>query len=104
MTFAFSEKGKVKVDLIYYMDAMVDNFSTKFKPYDTAPKPAAEDLLEEGTSDELYMQQAAEYYTFVAKVLLACNISRSYIGPIITALCTCMKNPNQNYLKNGLHN
>ena len=41
MTSDLSEKGKVKVDIIDYMAAMVDGFSTKFKPYDTAPNPAA---------------------------------------------------------------
>ena len=40
MTFDLSEKWKVKVDMIDYMAAMVDDFSTKFKPDDTAQNPA----------------------------------------------------------------
>ena len=37
MTFDLYKKGKVKFDMIDYMAAMVDDFSTKFKPDDTAP-------------------------------------------------------------------
>jgi hypothetical protein len=44
MTFDFSEKGKVEIDIINYMEAMVDDFSTVFKPSDTAPTPAEADL------------------------------------------------------------
>ena len=45
MTFDFSEKGKVKIDMIDYMSSMVDDFSVDFKPGDTAPTPAAPDLF-----------------------------------------------------------
>ena len=67
MTFDFSEKGKVKVDMIDHMAAMFDDFSTKFKPDDTAPNPAAEDSFAEVTADDLDTQQASEYNTFFAK-------------------------------------
>ena len=45
MTFNLSEKGKVKVYMIDYMVEMVNDLSAKFKPYDTAHNPAAEDLF-----------------------------------------------------------
>jgi hypothetical protein len=53
MTFNFSVKGKVMIDMIDYMESMVDDFSTEFKPNDTAPTPAAEDLFAEGTGEAL---------------------------------------------------
>ena len=96
MKFDLSEKGKVKVDMIDYMAAMVNDFSTKFKPDDTAPNPAAENVFTECTADDLDTQQAVEYHTFVAKGLFDCKIASPYIEPIIVALCTCIKNPNQN--------
>jgi hypothetical protein len=73
MTFDFSEKGKVKINMIDYMEAMVNDFSTTFKPNDTAPTPAAEDLFAEGESAELDTQRAQELHTFVAKGLFACK-------------------------------
>ena len=39
--------------MIDYMDAMVDDFTTKFKPDDTAQAPAAEGLFAEGTTYDL---------------------------------------------------
>ena len=45
MTFDFSEKMKVKSDMIDYIASMVDDFSTKFKPDYTAPNPTAEYLF-----------------------------------------------------------
>jgi hypothetical protein len=53
MTFDFSEKRKVKIDMITYMEAMVDDFSVEYKKTDTAPTPAAEDLFAEGEGKTL---------------------------------------------------
>ena len=73
MTFDFSEKGKVKVDMIDYVSAMVDDFPIKFKPNDTAPTPAAEDLFAEGTGEKLDKECKENFHTFVAKGLFACK-------------------------------
>jgi hypothetical protein len=67
MTFDFSKTGKVKIDMIDYMEAMVDYFYINFKPGDTALTPAAEDLFAEGNSIELDKQRSEEFHTFVAK-------------------------------------
>ena len=93
ITFDLSEKGKVKVDIIDYMIAMVDDFFTKFKPDDTAPNPVAEDLFAEGTTDDLYTQQAAEYHTFVANGLFSCKLFSPDIRPTISALSKRVKIP-----------
>jgi hypothetical protein len=95
MTFDFSEKGKVKIDMIDYMEAMVDEFSTKFKSTETAPSPAAEDLFAAGDGDDLEKQRSEEYHTFVAKGLFACKRARPDIHPTIAVLCTRVKKPNE---------
>jgi hypothetical protein len=56
MTFNFSVKGKVMIDMIDYMESMVDDFSTEFKTNNTAPTPAAEDLFSEGEGKALETQ------------------------------------------------
>jgi hypothetical protein len=95
MTFDFSVKGKVMIDMIDYMERMVDDFSTVFKPSDTAPTPAAEDLFAAGDGDDLEKQRSEEYHTFVAKGLFACKRARPDIHPAIAVLCTRVKKPNE---------
>jgi hypothetical protein len=95
MTFDFSEKGKVKIDMIDYMEALVDDFSTKFKSSDTAPTRAPEDLFAEGESELLDKQRAEEFHTFIAKGMFACKQAHPDIHPMIALLCTCVKKPNE---------
>ncbi len=66
-----------------YIGAMVDDFSAKFKPTDTKPNPAAEDLFAVGNGPKLSKEQANEFHTFVAKGLFACKRARSnYCSPL----------------------
>jgi hypothetical protein len=95
MTFNFSVKGKVMIDMIDYMESLVDDFSTKFKVNETAPTPAAKDLFAEGEGKALETQQAEEYHTFIAKGLFACKRARPDIHPRIAVLCTQVKEPNE---------
>ena len=95
MTFDFSEEGKVKVDMLDYMKAMVADFSIKFKPKDTAATPATPDLFAEGTGAKLDKEHREEFHTFVAKGLFACKRARLDIHTAVTTLCTRVKNPNQ---------
>jgi hypothetical protein len=95
MTFDFSVTGKVMIDMIDYMESMVDDFSTEFKANETAPTPAAEDLFAEGEGKDLEKQRAEEYHTFVAKGLFACKRARPDIHPTIAVLCTRVKKPNE---------
>ena len=82
--------------MIDYMDAMFDNFSTKFKPDDTSQNPATQNLLAEGITDDLERQQADKYHNFVAKGLFAYKRYRPNIGPTMSVLCTRVKNINHN--------
>jgi hypothetical protein len=95
MTFDFSVTGKVMIDMIDYMESMVDDFSTEFKANETAPTPAAKDLFAEGEGKDLEKQRAEEYHTFVAKGLFACKRARPDIHPTIAVLCTRVKKPNE---------
>jgi hypothetical protein len=95
MTFDFSVKGKVMIDMIDYMEAMVDDFSAKFKPNETAPSPAPENLFAEGEGNPLEKERSEEYHTFVAKGLFACKRARPDIHPTIAVLCTRVKQPNE---------
>ena len=94
MTFDFSQPGKVIIDMIDYISTMVDDFSIKFEPTDTAPTPAADDLFAEGNGPKLPKKQADEFHTFVAKALFACKRARPDIHTATAALCTRVKNPN----------
>ncbi len=96
MTFDFSEKGKVKVDMIDYMNAMVDEFPMEIKPDEIAPNPAAEDLFKEGTGAKLKTEHADTFHTIIAKGLFACKRARPDIHTAISVLCTRTKKPNLN--------
>ena len=95
MTFDFSQPGKVSIDMIDYMKSMVEEFSVKLGPKDTAPTPAPEDLFAAGESSPLDKKQAEEFHTFIAKALFACKRARPDIHTATTTLCTRVKTPNQ---------
>ena len=96
IAFYLSEKGKVKVDMIDCMAAMVDDFPTMFKPDDTAPNPTTYNLFVEGITDDLDTEQATEYHKCFVRVLFACKKARPDIGPTVAALFTRVKDPNKN--------
>ena len=95
MQFDFSKSGMVIIGMVPYMKAMVDEFSVEFKPSDTARTPAPSDLFAKGESPPLNEEMAEEYHTFVAKALFACKRARPDIQPTVAALCTRVKDPNQ---------
>jgi hypothetical protein len=88
MTFDFPQKGKVIVDMIDYISAMVNDFPTKLKPTDIAPTPAAEDLFAQGKGENLEKETAENFHTFVAKALFPCKRARPDIHTANAALCT----------------
>ena len=80
MTFDFLEKGIVKIDMIDYVEGMLEDFPDKLGPKDVSPTPAAENLFAAGNGPELSKNKAREFYTFVAKALFACKRARPDIG------------------------
>jgi hypothetical protein len=95
MTFDFSQEGKVIVDMVDYITNMVEEFPMDFKPTDTAPTPATDDLFAEGDGPKLAKDKAEQFHTFVAKGLFACKRARPDIHTAIALLCTRVKSPNQ---------
>jgi hypothetical protein len=93
MTFDYSVKGKVKVQMIDYVEGMLDEFPIKIEG--TAQTPAAEDLFAEGKGEKLNKQDAQTFTTFVYKGLFACKRARPDIHTAISSLCTRVKSPNQ---------
>jgi hypothetical protein len=95
MTFDFSEPNKVKIDMIDYINNMVDDFPEDLLPTDTAPTPAADDLFIIDDSEPLPKAQKETFHTFVAKGLFACKRARPDTHTAIAALCTRVQAPNQ---------
>ena len=93
MRFDFSEKGKVKIDMIDYIASMIDDSSIELSASDTAPTPAAEDFFAESTGQKLNDQQREEFHTIVAKGLFACKRARPDIHLAIATLCTRVRSP-----------
>ena len=93
MNFDFSEKGKVKIDMIDYVKAMLDEFPVELKDDDTAPTPAPENLFAPSEGEDLDKSMAETYHTFTAKGLYACKRARPDTQPAIAGLCTQVKKP-----------
>ena len=88
MTFDFSEKGIVKVDMIDYVEGMLDDFPDKFGPKNVSPTPAAENLFAAGDGPKLNSERSQDFHTFVAKALFACKRARPDIGTATIAMTT----------------
>jgi len=95
MQFNYSKPGCVIIGMTKHMKAMVDDFPMKLKPSDTTPMPAASDPFAKGDSPFLNKEQAEVFHTFVAKALFACKRTRPDMQPTVAALCTRVKEPNQ---------
>jgi len=95
MQFDCYKPGYVIIGMTKLMKAMVDDFPTKLKPSDTAPTPTASDLFAKGDSPPLNKEQAEVLHAFVAKALFACKRTRPDMQPTVAALCTHVKEPNQ---------
>ena len=72
----FSEPGKVKLDMIDYIQQMLDDFSLKFDEKAKVANPAASDLFETGNGEFLAENFKREFHTFVAKGLFLCGRAR----------------------------
>jgi hypothetical protein len=94
MRFDFSEKGKVKIDMIDYVSSMLKDFPVQLRSADVSPTPAAENLWMVSDAALLGKTDAKTFHTFVAKGLFACKRARPDIHTAIAALCTRTKAPN----------
>jgi hypothetical protein len=95
MTFDFSQKGKVIIDMRDYVAAMIEDSLMMLGPQDTSPTPAAEGLFEAGEGPRLEKPQAELFHTIVAKGLFVCKRARPDIHPTTSLLCTRVREPIQ---------
>ena len=67
MLVDFTEKGKVKIDMVKYVESMIEDFPVKINKI--SKTPAAENLLDIGTGKLLDKAKSEIYHTTVAKGL-----------------------------------
>ena len=69
MNFDFLVPGKVTIDMVDYINDMVDDFSVKLKKNETTTSPATENVFKVDDSNDLDKKCAKEFHMFVAKGL-----------------------------------
>ena len=93
MIIDFTEQGKVIIDMVKYVEPMVEDFPVKISK--ASKTPAAENLLDIGTGKLLDKGKSEAYHTTVAKGLFLCKRSRPDIQPTIAVLSTRAKSPTE---------
>ena len=84
MSFDFSEKGKVLIDMGKYIESMVDEFPVKLGEKDTAPTPAAENLFAASTGQPLPKADKDVFHTYVASLLVR-ELGQISIRPLLVS-------------------
>ena len=96
MTFVFDKKrGTVKVDMIRYVENMLEDYYVPLKKTDTAFTPAGDNLLNKGQSKKLEKRKAEQFHTTVARGLFLSKRGRPDIHPTIAVLCTRVREPTE---------
>ena len=103
MNFDFSVPGKVTINMVNYINDMVDDFSVKFKKNKTTTLPTTENVFKVDDSNDSDKKCAKEFHTFVAKGLFVCCHARLDIHLAIAALTTRVKKPNESDWKKLIH-
>ena len=73
MNFDYSEKGKVKIDMISYVKDMLEEFPKKLQENEVAAMPAADNLFGPGHGKKLTPEELKVYHRIVAKGLFICK-------------------------------
>ena len=94
----FTEKGKLKIDMIKYVESMIEDFPVKISKI--SKTPAAETLLDIGTGKLLNKARSEAYHTTVARILFLCKRSKPDKQPTIAVLSTQGKSPTESDWKN----
>jgi hypothetical protein len=94
MKFVFKEK-KLEVDMCDYIDSMLEEFSIKFDSEKTVPNPAGMDMFEAESGKLLPTEKKELYHRFTVKALFLCKRARPDIQPIVSVLCTRVKQPTE---------
>ena len=88
--FDFRTPGILKLDMIQYVRNMLDDFPIKFTKDDIAMTPAENNLLESG-GKLLAKSRKEQFHSTVAKGLFVTKRARPDIHPVISILCTRVK-------------
>jgi hypothetical protein len=93
MKLNFTEKGKLKLDMVDYVDNMVNDFPEELPP---SNYPWNDNLLEVDLSSKLLLKEKKElFHTFAAKALFLCQCAPRDIQPVIAFLTTWVKSPDE---------
>ena len=95
MTFDWSEKGKVKIDMISYVEDMINELPKKLQKNEITATPAADNLFAKGHGKKLNSDRADKFHRIVAKGLFVSKRARPDIQPTISVLCTRVKDPDE---------
>ena len=95
MTFDYSKKGKVIIDMIPYVEDMLDEFPKNFQANEVAATAAADSLFAKGHGKKLSPERSDLFHRIVAKGLFVCKRARPDIQPTIAGLCTRVKEPDE---------
>ena len=95
MILDYTEPGKVKVDMVYYVENMVKDFPEELNAA-KGRYPWNEHLFRvDKSSKPLDKKKAEQFHTFVAKGLFLTKRARGDIMPAIAYLCTRVKDPTE---------
>jgi hypothetical protein len=90
MTLDYSEKGKVKIKMMDYVDKMLADLPAEMDG--EAPSPAANDLLTVNDDQTKVDEKKAQlFHTYVAKTLFLCKRARPDLQTAVAFLSTRMK-------------
>ena len=92
MILDYSQVGALKVDMRYYIDAMIEEFPEEVREYST---PWTERLFQvDESSPKLDDEKRAIHHTFVMKNMFLVKRGRSDVLPGVTFLSSRVREPN----------
>ena len=94
MTLDFRQEGVMKVDMTDYVEKMLKEFPVDLGDQ-SAPSPAAENLLDKGKGKLLEGKRKEAFHKTVAQGLFLCKRARPDIQTAIAVLCTRVLSPNE---------
>ncbi len=90
MTLDYSEKGKVKIKMIDYVEKLLADLPEEMDG--EAPSPAADHLFTVDENQSKVDEKRAQFFhTYVAKTLFLCKRSRPDLQTAVAFLCTRVK-------------
>jgi hypothetical protein len=95
MELDYQKQGVLKVNMMKYVENMINEFPVKLGKKDVAKMPAGDNMFNLGTGTKLDTKRSKIFHTFVAKGFFLCKRARPDIQQAILVLCTRVKDPNQ---------